>query len=206
MLSKVLNKFQSMLSLVVNKGYEKIMRWRLKNYEFSIICSNCAGGVISHRLGEKFRSPTVNLWLHQRDFLKMATNLKEYMSYELEFISSKYDYPVARLKDITIYFNHSISPEEAAADWNRRKSRINYDNLFLLMYDREGLSLEELRKIEDISCRGKVVFSDKERPGLDYVVTMKTTDHPMGAQCMDKNWFGIRSFEQQFDYVAWLNQ
>lgn len=75
-----------------------------------------------------------------------------------------------------------------------------------LMYDGEDLSLEELRRIEHIPCRGKVVFSDQNRPGLDYVITMKTTDRSMGAQCMDKNWFGIRTFERQFDYVAWLNQ
>lgn len=74
------------------------------------------------------------------------------------------------------------------------------------MYDRENLTLEEMRAIEKVPCRGKVIFSDKEWPGLDYVITMKTTDCPMGAQCMDKNWFGIRTFERQFDFVKWLNQ
>ena len=205
-MKKVREKLKTMLSAVVNSLYESILRYRLRNHDFSIICSNCAGGVISHRLGKAFRSPTVNLWMRQRDFLKLAADLKSYMSYDLEFVDSEYDYPVAWLHDVLIYFNHSKSAAEAATDWNRRKTRINYENLFLLMYDRENLTLAELREIEKIPCRGKVVFSDKERPELDYVVTMKPTDRPMGAQCMDKNWLGIRSFERQFDFVKWLNQ
>lgn len=204
-MGRCLDKMQSVLSILVNHSYESVMRRRLKNHNFSIICSNCAGGVIYHRLGEKFLSPTVNLWLRQRDFLKLAANLREYLSHELEFIDSEYDYPVARLKHITIYFYHSKSAEEAATDWNRRKTRINYDNLFLLMYDRENLTMDELRQIEQIPCRGKVVFSNQSRSALSYIVTMKPTDNPQGAQYMDKDWFGMRTFEKQFDYVKWLN-
>lgn len=205
-MGKAWERIQYLISAIFNSLYESILRHRLQNHDFSIICSNCAGGVISHRLGMEFRSPTVNLWLKQRDFLKMAADLKTYMSYELEFVDSEYDYPVAKLNDVLIYFNHAKSAAEAAADWNRRKNRINYQNLFLLMYDRENLTLEELREIEKIPCRGKAIFSDKKRPGLSYVVTMKVSDRPMGAQCMDKNWLGIRSFERQFDFVKWLNQ
>lgn len=205
-MNKIWEKLKSIICVVVNSLYESILRHRLHNHDFSILCSNCAGGVISHRLGKEFRSPTVNLWLRQRDFMKLAADLKTYLSYDLEFVDSEYDYPVARLHDVLIYFNHSKSAVEAAADWNRRKTRINYDNLFLLMYDREDLTVEELREIEKIPCRGRIIFSDKERPELDYVVTMKTTDRPMGAQCMDKNWLGIRSFERKFDFVKWLNQ
>lgn len=203
---KAIDKSQVIVSGAVNHCYETIMRRRLKNHDFTILCSNCAGGIICHRLGLPFRSPTVNLWLHQRDFLKLAANLKEYMSCDLEFVDSKeYDHPVARLKDITIYFNHSKSEQEAETDWNRRKARINYENLFLLMYDREGMTLEELRKIEQIPCRGKIVFSDRKHPELDYVVTMKPTDRPNGAQCLDPDWLGLRTFERHFDYVKWLN-
>jgi uncharacterized protein (DUF1919 family) len=148
----------------------------------------------------------INLWCRQRDFLKLAANLREYMSAELEFVESEYDYPVAKLKDIFIFFNHSKTAEKAAADWNRRKKRINYDNIFLLMYDREDLTLEELRQIEQIPCRGKVIFSDKKYPELDYVVTIKPRNRTMGQQYMDKNWYGRRTFERKFDFVTWLNQ
>ena len=105
-MGRFLDKIQSVSSKLVNNCYELVMWHRLKNHDFSIICSNCAGGVISHRLGQKFLSPTVNLWLHQRDFLKLAANLREYLSYELEFIDSEYDYPVIMVQ------------------WSRQKSKI----------------------------------------------------------------------------------
>lgn len=73
--NKVIDKIQMLLSGLVNACYEWYMRIRLKNREFTILCSNCIGGIIYHRLGLQFRSPTVNLWMHQRDFLNLITNL-----------------------------------------------------------------------------------------------------------------------------------
>ena len=67
---KVIDKLQTLLSRLFNRCYELHMRKRLKNQDFTILCSNCIGGTIYHRLGLQFRSPTVNLWMHQRDFLQ----------------------------------------------------------------------------------------------------------------------------------------
>ncbi|WP_416388539.1 DUF1919 domain-containing protein [Fusibacillus kribbianus] len=52
-MGRFLDKIQAVLSMLVNNFYESLMRHRLKNHNFSIVCSNCAGGVISHRLGKK---------------------------------------------------------------------------------------------------------------------------------------------------------
>ena len=67
-------------------------RMHLKNKDFSIICGTCAGGVITHRLGKKFLSPTVNLWFTEKDLQKMVRNLKWYMQQELEFIDPEFGY------------------------------------------------------------------------------------------------------------------
>ena len=52
----------------------KKKRLDLKNSDFTIISSNCLGGVISHKLGLKFMSPTVNLFyrtqLHLLSFVR----------------------------------------------------------------------------------------------------------------------------------------
>ena len=52
-MKKVREKLKAVVSAVVNSLYESILRRRLRNHDFSILCSNCAGGVISHRLGKK---------------------------------------------------------------------------------------------------------------------------------------------------------
>ena len=203
---KLSDKLQYELSKFVNWCYERSVRRKLNNTDFSILCSNCIGGVIYHRLGLQFRSPTVNLWMHQRDFIRFVSNLRGYLNEELVFVDSEYDYPVARLKDVHIYFNHSRSEDEARRDWERRKERINYDNLFLIMYDREDLTEEDFRSFEAIPCRGKVILSDREYPDIDFVKTIRPSGRPMGQQFLDKDWLGMRTFEKQFNYVAWLNQ
>ena len=64
MLNKIYHKFINLVCINYNKFYERTLRTKLKNKDFSIICSNCIGGIIYNRLGQKFLSPTINLWMH----------------------------------------------------------------------------------------------------------------------------------------------
>ena len=53
-------------------------------------------------------------------------------------------------------FQSPDSKEEAEADWEKRKVRINYDNLYLIIYDREDITVDDLiefGKIESFSIR-----------------------------------------------------
>lgn len=43
-MGRFLDKIQSVLSVLTNRCYEFVMQHRLKNRDFSIICSNCVGG------------------------------------------------------------------------------------------------------------------------------------------------------------------
>lgn len=63
----------------INYHYGK----RISNSDFSIICSNCIGGVLYHYAGRKFLSPTINLWIRQDDFIKMICDLKYYMKQDI---------------------------------------------------------------------------------------------------------------------------
>lgn len=204
-LKKVFYKFELIIKSKYKEIYEKKLRKKLKNKNFSIICSNCIGGIIYNRLGHKFLSPTVNLWMNQKDFLKFVLNLENYISKELVFIDNEYDYPVARLDDINIYFNHSKNEEEAQKDWNRRKCRINYENLFIIMYDRNEITVDDIKKLELVKCKNKIVLSDKDYPEIDYVLKIKPTSRINGQQCLDNDFLGRKTFEKYFDFVKWLN-
>lgn len=204
MLNRLINKIQT-----INESlWENRLRKKITNKNFSIICSNCIGGIIYHRLGLKFLSPTINLWMYQYDYLKLVLDLKKYMALNLEFIETDYNYPVARLGDITLYFNHYKSNEEAESCWNRRKKRINYDNLFLIMYDKDNLTKEDLKKLESVNCKGKIVISNNDYPDLPYVLKIEADmSDPEKRYRFDKNKFtGKRKFEEAFDYVKWLNE
>ena len=206
MLNGLLSRLRSIPSVCGQAVYAGLLRRKLKNKDFTIICSNCIGGIIYNRLGLQFRSPTINMWMHQRDCIRLMKDLREYMNADLEFIESKYSYPVAKLKDITLYFNHCDTEEEARNDWNRRKQRINYDNLYLIIFDREDIDTDDLESLKDIPCRNIAVLSDKTRPDIPYVITIQPRNRPLGEQFLDKDTFGIRTFEKYFDYVAWLNK
>lgn len=188
--------------------YERNLKNKLKNENFSIISSNCIGGLIYHRLDHKFLSPTINLWMWQYDYLKFVLDLEKYLSLELAFIESEYSYPVARLEDIKIYFNHYSCEEEANECWNKRKKRINYDNLFLIMYDKDGLDKNDLEKLKSVKCKGKLVISNREFDDLDYVIKIPADmNNPETRYRLDKNKFtSLRTFEKYFDYVKWLNK
>ncbi len=180
------------------------LRKRLKNDNFSIICSNCIGGTIYNRLGKQFLSPTINLWFYQKDFLKFIQNIHYYLSLELRFIDSNRNYPVGMLDDICIYFLHYHSEEDAKTSWNRRKERINFDNLFIIMYDRDGIDEEDYKVFARLKCVNKIILSDKTNDKYPFVKQM-TKENDNDTVYLEKDKYGIRSFEKQWDYVDWLN-
>ena len=205
MIMKLVDRIQWSVQKAFNYFYEKNLQRQLKNDNFTILCSNCVGGVIYHRLNKRFLSPTINLWMHQLDFLKFVKNLEGYIAKDLEFVKTNYDYPVGKLGDIKIYFNHSKTEAEARENWNRRKGRIQYDNLYIIMYDRDGVTKDDILSLNNVVCINKIVFSDKQYNDIDYVMTIKPTSKLFGEQYLDKDWLGRRSFEKYFDFVNWLN-
>lgn len=113
---------------------------KLYESEISIISNNCWGGIICNTLSLECRSPFKNMFLRNEEYLKVISNLEEYMMadpifvrYEEE-IHSHINYPVIRINDIEIHCNHYIDYKVAIDDWNRRKEKINYKNLFFEMY------------------------------------------------------------------------
>lgn len=69
-------KYRALLRFFTNYH----MRNALKNRDFSIICSNCVGGVIYHELNLPFLSPTINLFIKPSDYIKFVSNLNFYLT------------------------------------------------------------------------------------------------------------------------------
>ena len=90
------------------------------------------GGVIYHDLVLQFLSPTINLFFSPNDFCKFCLNLKYYISLQIKEKESPKPYPVGMVGDIELNFMHYESFEEARQCWEKRKARINYDNLVVI--------------------------------------------------------------------------
>ena len=113
---------------------------KLRDSRVSIISNGCWGGFMYNLLQLECLSPFRNLFVVQPDYLRLLGNLRHYVvDCEPEFSEYRYDfrdtyYPVLKLDDMPIHFNHATTPEEAIVEWNKRKGRINWDNLFVMLF------------------------------------------------------------------------
>ena len=187
-------------------GYNRL---RLKNKEFSLFSSNCNGACICHDLGLRFRSPFVNLYLSAEDYVKFLTAPEAYLESSLKFLDGEEAaYPVAGLKDITIHFVHDSSPEEAEEAWKRRKQRIDWDNLFILMSDKDGCTEELLARFDALPYKNKVVFTHIPRPNVKsavYIPGFETESEVGNCDAFVSEGSGRKYFDA-FDYVKWFNE
>ena len=185
-------------------------RLRLKNKDFSIICSNCIGGVMSHDLGQKFLSPTVNLYIPPNYFIKFVENLPFYLNQDLRFEDTdEFTYPVAMLCDIPIYFIHFKTEEQAREKWNERKTRINFDNVFIMMTDRYSCSMDTFKRFDALEFKNKICFTANEYPEFKSTYFLpEYKDEGMTGIITDMvNIWGKRAYQQGgFDYVKFLNR
>lgn len=201
----------SRIKKLINHFYRKRInqrnQQRLANHSMSVISSNCNGAFILHDLGEQFRSPFVNLYLTPNDFIQYLKHLDQYMNEELVFIKSDKSYPVGILKDITIHFMHYHSEEEAKSKWQARSQRINKENLFIMMTDRDGCTYQNLQEFDRLPFKNKVVFTHKPYP--EFASAFYVTGFEHEKQVGDLfEYVGLegRKFYDQFDYVSWFNQ
>ncbi len=183
---------------------------QLQNHEFSILCNNCTGGILYHDLHEQFRSPTINLFFYSDHFFKFVENLDHYLSQELvpchnPIYTPRINYPVCNLGDLELHFLHYHSFEEAKTLWDRRKARINKENLFIMWtFMGAKTSPEMAKRFEDLPFERKVAFSEKDFPEYPSIFNIKGYEQ-LGVLTQYDNLRG-KYIVDQFDYVQWLNQ
>ncbi len=179
-------------------------RRRNKNKDFSLLCGNCMGGLISHKLDVPFLSPTVNLMILQPDFYRLIRNLNEYIKSDFKEIPPK-SCPRGSLDGIIVNFTHYDSFKSAVAAWKRRCERINFDNLWIIATDRDGVTEEDIASLQNVPCKGLLVFTAKKYK-YPYCFQLKQFENQgQIGNILRKTFYGKRYFELYFDYVGWLN-
>lgn len=159
------------------------------NPNFTIISNNCWAGHVYRYFNVPYQTPTIGLFIFSEDYVKFCKQLKDYLSSELKFISieeSKYkdilkerkndNVPIGVLKDIEIVFLHYHSEDEAREKWNRRKSRMNWNNLYFKMSEQNLCSFDCLMEFDSLPTEQKVVFVSK--------------DYNLKSQIIFKEWEG----------------
>lgn len=209
---KVSATYRRILRIKINKNNRSL----LKNKDFSIIASNCVGGVITHELGLRFNTPTVNMYFEPQHFVRFCQNLPYYLNYpdfrEVKDLSKEVGYPVIRLDDIVIHMVHYRSAEEAEVAWKRRAKRVNYNNLFLILVDRDGCDPETMREFDKLPYKHKAFLSYKENPEISCNVCIPDSEVCVDNQkqvrdlCQYQSKFTGLRWLDKWDYVRFLNE
>lgn len=167
---------------IIRKIVAPLKRVNLSNRDFSIISNNCWGGIVYDIFGLKYRTPFIGCYIMPEDYIKLLKNLHYYMSLdckEIDFQKSKFFdkekkiVPIGQIDDIQICFVHYDSGKIACDKWNKRKLRIDYDNLLIKFSDQNGCTISQGEEFLELPFKNKIFITNKgEFRGKDNVVLM----------------------------------
>ena len=196
-----------------------VQKYRIlnKNKNVTIISQNCIGGVIYSDLNLPFQSPTINMFIEDENFVKLVENIEYYMSLDPDAIEDAFHegdlvYPKIAVGDIELCCLHYKNCNEAINAWNRRKNRINYNNIVVIA---NSWNLHNQKEY----------FTRIVKAGYKTVIfTLDNNELPECVQLPDWGKFMLDErgivrpnitdmipnspyvyFEKFFDFVGWLN-
>lgn len=116
----------------------------------TILSDDCWGGYVYHSLGLPFSTPLINIYIKGDEYAKFVLDPLFYLNTDLTMITEgnlrEGIYPVGQLgdsdKSIKLELLHNVNFEDAKKQWDRRRKRINPNNMFLKM----GFDIAEKKK------------------------------------------------------------
>ena len=134
----------------------------------TILSDDCWGGYVYHNLGLPFSTPLINILFKREEYAKFILDPIFYLNTELTMVREgnirEGIYPVGQLGDknrnIKLELVHNSDFNNAKIQWDRRKKRIDPENMFLKM----GLEISEKNKdlyLDSFSkapVRNKILF------------------------------------------------
>jgi len=173
-IKKITKKIQGFLKKIPYNIKRFVIKHSVKNKDFSIISNNCWAGTVYRYLDMPYLSPTAGLYFFSEDYIKFVSDLHHYLDTPLEFIAacdSKYyeelkqrnqtDKPIGIIDDVEIVFLHYKTQEEAKEKWNRRKARVNYDNIILKFSRMNLCSEKELEAFDSLPFENKIFINNR---------------------------------------------
>lgn len=168
------------INIKLNPLFGFFRKRKLNNIDFTIISNNCWGGVCYEYFNLKKNTPTVGLYFFPDDYIKFVKDLRYYLSLDIEMITSKEskyynqllkkgeeESPVGRLDDVEVVFLHYKDPCVARDKWERRRKRVNYNNIIIKFSYMNGCTDEHIHQFEKINGIKKFALVPYEFPEYD---------------------------------------
>lgn len=226
MLTKIRRMYKnSFIFKKIDEIENKLCQKRLTNHDFTLLTPNCMGGLIYHRLGERFNSPTIDISMPTHDFMMMINDLDYYMAQDVyETDCSGFGFPIGVIRgdesheDIKVNFVHYKSFENARKKWNQRKTRIIKDNLYVIVCDLNDIYAVENEKVgfitdddlvlfEQVVCNNKAMLTrdpSRKQPYAHYI--KPHYNRPFPYTYLNRDFFGRDAYEKYFDFVSFINK
>lgn len=136
----------------------------------TLISDDCWGGYLYHYLHLKFSSPFINISWKKNDFLKILNHFQYYMDMPLimkrDSCFDECKWPIGLIgkgdMEIEVHFIHAINFSQAKEEWDRRKERINENNILVKMTIGEPQEEYFLGEYEKIPFKNKYCFCSFE--------------------------------------------
>ena len=209
-MSKIKEAYKKIRFQIRDQVWNKENRKKLVNHDFSIICSDCTAGCVCKDLKEQMRSPTRNFYFNADGYIKFCQDLEYYLSQPLTEDKNPPDteYLTAMCGDVRLFLVHYDSVKQAQEEWERRKGRVNLDNLFFLMNDRNFCTEEHIAAFDALPYPNKVCFTHKKYPQYKSTFYLPGSDDKKELRPVIDyihQWW-IRRYYDFFDFVTWLNK
>ncbi len=181
----------------------------LNQEKFCIISNDCYGGEIYRLTKRPYNTPFIGLMLMAPCYLKLLQNLEYYMQTTLKFADkSRYEamnlfreksnfYPLGLLDDIEIHFIHYANVEMARDNWERRRARMDFENLKIkFSLGKDYATTEHLQFFEALPFKNKLCIGPYQN---------LQSPHYVAVNPLDEN--AIAAFRQSVanvNFVNWL--
>lgn len=178
----------------------------------SVISRNCVGGVLCHDLRLRFLSPTINISMPEEDFILFCRHLSAFLAVKMEEVAEHdKNYPVGRLNTefgtVTLWLVHYATFQDGAQAWERRKKRVDMDNLRIIFHLAPNPSESLLEQFEQLPFAHKLLLSS----GMDQA----KYPHCYNLSCYEGGFrgditqyisdTGITRYQDEYDWIPFLN-
>ena len=180
---------------------------RLQRSHLSIFSVNCFGNILLHSLGLPFNSPLGNIGFYEGNYFKFLNSPREYMKKIPTFKEQKIDSKTGQkrnfvnLGDIWLSIMHYETFEDFIAMWEKRKPRINWDNLFI---ETHAYNEKALELFDALPYDKKVCFVPfKSNLDSAFYIDPSTQDEPNFTTMLINYAFGKIFYYDVFDMLLY---
>jgi uncharacterized protein (DUF1919 family) len=187
------------------------LKQQLINCNFSIISNDCYGAEIYRWIDRPYNTPFVGLMVMAPCYISFLQNFEHNIYQELKFEKgTKYPslenfwfqrskYPIGLINGTEIHFLHYHSEKDAYEKWNRRKDRIDFNNLrFKFCLGKDFATIEHLRAFDLLSYPFKICFGEDRLNDFHSYASIPALPIDGAAS--------FRHSLQYIDIIKWLNK